>query len=182
LKICKKLDIIKYDIFEFNSKLLILNTILKLNIGVNFEGRNKLMKKRLYIGVFSMVILFISIFIYSSQIPKLNVSYNGKKIEALKCPFSWDTLFIHKRWDYPAPNEMAENLNETLIDSEAKIDCDFSNKPDNLRVTIWDENTESYISESNEIESPKQKGNYIYSVVGQWKQGQVLYVFKVKVD
>jgi hypothetical protein len=139
------------------------------------------MKKRLYLGLFVIIFFLISIGIYSLQIPRLNISYKGEKIQVLKCPFSWDTLLSSKRWDYPAPNELAQDLADTIVEPDAKLDYKFNRKPDNFHITVWDENTESYVSETDVLEVPKDKGTYVFSVIGKWKQGQVLYVFKVMV-
>ena len=140
------------------------------------------MSKKIYLAFSISLFLLASIIIYSSQIPNLDLSYKNTKIEALKCPFSWDTILRHKRWDYPPPEELAEKLNETVVNPEAKIDFNFSRKPESFQVSLWDEKTESYISDSKDIKAPKENGIYVFSVIGKWGTSQVLYVFKVRVE
>ena len=140
------------------------------------------MKKRLLIGVSIIVVLFIGVSIYNSQIPNLKITYKNSKVEVLKCPFSWDMLLSGKRWDYPTPPELAKRLNATTVEPQSGLDLAFSKKPDNFEVALWNEKSERYKSDNNGIVVPSEKGTYVFAVIGYWRQGQVLYIFKINVN
>lgn len=136
------------------------------------------MKKRLIIGFSIIIALFI---IYSLQIPNLKVSYQNTKVEVLKCPFSWDTLFSNKRADYPTPPNLEKQINATTVEPESVLDFSFSKEPTNFEVTLWNDKPKIYKSNNNGIVLPKEKGTYLFAVIGVWKNGQVLYIFKITV-
>ena len=136
------------------------------------------------LGIFILVALGGFCIYESRQIPDLKVVSISEQavVEVSKHPFSWSTL--HTMTDYaPAPT-IAENQNITLVDPESELDLTFSNKPDTFQVTIWDEKSEAGEEFSNNetgIKAPAENGTYVFSVIGKWEQGQVLYVFKITV-
>lgn len=100
----------------------------------------------------------------------------------MKCPFSWDTLLSRKRWDYPIPPELAKEIREVTVEPQSVLKLSFNKKPNKFEVSLWNENSEKYTSDNNGIIVPNDKGTYIFSAIGYWDKGQVLYVFKINVN
>src|SRR5665647_1097944 len=102
------------------------------------------MKKKIMISASIIIALFLVITAYDLQIPNLKVTYQNTKAEVLKCPFSWDTIFSHKRWDYPTPPELAKEVSAATVESQSTLDFSFSKKPESFEVSLWDEKSEKY--------------------------------------
>ena len=139
------------------------------------------MKKKLLIVPSITIPLFIIITAYSSQIPDLKITHQNIKVEVLKCPFSWDTLLSSKRTDYPAPPELAKEVSAITVEPQSILEFSFNKKPDSFEVSLWNEKSEKYQSNSNGIAVPNMKGTYVFDVIAHWNNGQVLYVFKINV-
>ena len=139
------------------------------------------MIKKIMITASIIIALFLIITAYRSQIPDLKVTQQNTKVEVLKCPFSWDTIFSHRRWDYPTPPELAKEVSAATVESQSTLDFSFSKKPERFEVSVWGEKSEEYQNTSNGIVVPDMKGTYVFTVIGHWKNGQVLYVFKIDV-
>jgi len=159
------------------SNSLLHNCIWFNNITNKSEGWYR-MKKLLLVTSFLIASL---IFVNSWQIPTLKITYQNTKVEILKCPFYWVTPLRKNRTDYPAPPELAKEVSATTVEPQSFLDFSFSKKPDSFEVSLWNEKSEKYQSNSNGIVVPNMKGTYVFDVIGHWNNGQVLYVFKINV-
>lgn len=140
------------------------------------------MKKNVVILIIVFAILIVAgiVTIYS-QVPEIKMTYNDEKVEVQKCPFGWDSFMRSFRADYPTPDILAKDLHATVVKPESNLDVKFSRKPNVVDVKLWDDQSYSYNYDYGKITVPKEKGIYIFEVWGFWKQGEVLYVFKVEV-
>lgn len=138
--------------------------------------------KKLVIISLAFIIIAAGIYIYDSKIPDATITYDGIKVEALKCPFGWDYFGSSFRADYPTPDILAKNINATLVKPQSLIDFRFSRRPQKVEVRLWNGQPESYSYDHGKIIMPKEKGIYVFEILGYWGKGQVMYVFKVEVQ
>lgn len=146
------------------------------------------MKKLLLIltAALIMIFLFIVILNFDSRIPDLKVTCQGTRADVLKCPFSWNTIFHHTMKDYPSAPDISEDIGTLAVESQSFIELSFSRKPDDIEVHVWNIRSDSedlikWECKGNRISAPKESGHYVIDVIGYWKRGQVLYVFKINV-
>ncbi|MHB1454629.1 MAG: hypothetical protein ACYCYM_11860 [Saccharofermentanales bacterium] len=131
------------------------------------------------------ILIFAGMKMYDShQIPELKITNNNSEVEVSKHPFSWSTLIDNRKRDYASASFIAGKQSAAIITPESTLIFDFNNEPDDFTVTVWgtDADGSEYEKSDNGIIVPKEKGIYVFSVIGKWKQGQVLYVFKISVE
>lgn len=138
--------------------------------------------KKLILILIVLIIVAAGVYIYESQIPDATVTYDGIKVEALKCPLGWDSFGRSFRASYPTPDILVKDINSTLVKPQSLIDFSFSRRPQKVEVRLWNVKPESYNYDHGRIIMPKEKGTYVFEILGQWKRGQVIYVFKVEVQ
>ncbi|HJF33954.1 MAG TPA: hypothetical protein K8V56_19490 [Sporosarcina psychrophila] len=65
-----------------------------------------------------------------------------------------------------------------------EIKIDFKKDSEIMEVEQWidKESTEKIKLNTNSISAPNEKGKYVYNVLADWKQGDVNYVFSIKVE
>jgi len=140
------------------------------------------MKKGLFIRIVIIIALFI---VYYEQIPSLNITYKNSKIEVLQCPFHWDSISRGSAYyDYAPAIMLATRINATTVEPQASLNFNFSKKTDDFYfdISVDKERSEGYKSMNNEIVVPTEKGTYVFDVIGKWRQGEVLYIFKIIVE
>lgn len=124
----------------------------------------------------------------SSELPTLKVFYGNDFIEAEIGTSSWtinnsDGTKTSIESDTAGPTELVTGVSTFKASPESTIKLEFSNKPDEVIVNIWEENEQQEQDSTNmEIVLPDLEGVLIYEVIATWEQGTVAYAFSVEVE
>ncbi|WP_426351186.1 hypothetical protein ACPWSR_08150 [Alloiococcus sp. CFN-8] len=122
------------------------------------------------------------------NIPTLKVTYNEENISVEKGGYQWTVKlgpFILKQViaDSASPDQIAEKMKGNEVPSHGELKLSFSRKPNKVTVVDWSTvKDNSYTFDDNTIIVPKEKGTYIYEIIGYWDEGQVSYTIKVIVN
>lgn len=85
-------------------------------------------------------------------------------------------------FDSPAPLELVKDKKPLAVkaSTELKIITDYT--PDELMVRLWkDTETINQNLRENKLIVPKEKGRYVYEILGKWSQGKARYAFLIEV-
>ena len=117
------------------------------------------------------------------DIPTLKVTYNQESISVEKGGFQWTTKTQSITTDAASPDQIAEKMEGNEVPSQGELKLSFSRKPNKVTVVDWSvEKDNSYTFDDNTIIVPKEKGTYIYEIIGYWDEGHVSYTIKVIVN
>lgn len=144
------------------------------------------MKKILYALISLNILLFVGCNRTTKiSIPDLKISTNGFEILVSKGGYEWtnnvglsskETIIA----DTASPDQIAKTMNGNKVKPQSELILDFSEKPNNVKVIPWGELKDTpYTFTDEKIIVPKEKGIYIYEVLGEWIQGYVSYTVKV---
>lgn len=120
--------------------------------------------------------------------PQLTVSFNKRKINALRGTYSWnadngDGTSTGFEKDSESPPKMVKSQNESLtVPAESSVTLKFNDNPIDYQVIIWqdDKQTVEFLKDGKII-MPKQKGLVVYEVYAEWKEGTAHYAFSILV-
>ena len=119
------------------------------------------------------------------DIPDLEVMYEGEAIEVMKGGYNWTTK--SGLWgeesvivDAASPQDIAKGMKGNRVPVGAKLDLVFSKKPISFKVVNWGEPGECELTAAPDtLTIPEEEGTYIIEVIGEWKEGQISYTFKI---
>ena len=120
-------------------------------------------------------------------VPDLKVSADSSEIFVERGSYQWtnNVGFYNKETvnaDSASPEQIADTMEGNKVKSQSELILNFSEKPSNVKVVAWGEFKDNkYTSTNEKIIVPKEKGTYIYEVLGEWTQGYVSYTIKVLV-
>jgi hypothetical protein len=120
--------------------------------------------------------------------PTLKVSYQDKSIQAVRGTYTWTTdnkdgtkKTINA--DTSGPTELVKNSTPLTVSPNSTITLNFSDKPEDITVNIWQENKPiKQIITDSKVTTPEFKDSVIYEVIATWDQGTVYYAFLVNVN
>lgn len=115
------------------------------------------------------------------------VEVNGSEYPIEKGNFRWtrkkglETESVTT--DHASPNQMAEHLKPIPVKPDQKVRVKIEDNPVR-KVYLWNETgKEREIKmDDNQITVPSEKGNYIYEVLAQWKNGEISFTFVAEVQ
>lgn len=119
------------------------------------------------------------------DIPDLEVMYEGEAIEVMKGGYNWTTksgLLGEESVvvDAASPQDIAKGMKGNRVPVGAKLDLVFSKEPLSFKVVNWGEPGECELTAAPDtLTIPEEEGTYIIEVIGEWKEGQVSYTFKI---
>lgn len=119
------------------------------------------------------------------SVPDLKVSTNGSEILVSRGGYKWtnNTNLFKKETvvaDSASPTQIANTMSGNKVNPQSELSLNFSQKPDSVKVIPFGELKDNKFTYTNEkIIVPKEKGTYIYEIVGNWSQGDVSYIVKV---
>lgn len=123
--------------------------------------------------------------ITAMDVPNLEITSDNQEILVEKGGYEWTKrVGLFKKESIVAcaasPEEIAKAMTGDKITSQAKLNLDFTDKPDKVTVIPWGElKDEEYTSTEETITIPKKEGIYIFEVIGEWSQGKVSYIIKL---
>ena len=130
----------------------------------------------------TMTILIVYVFItYTAQVPDITVMHKYEKLDIVKCPLVWKSVTHAVFASYPSTDILAKSLIPIIVKPKSVLDLKFSRKPSEITVVQWNGTSKIYHNDFDKVIVPKEKGIYIFEVWGHWKQGEVFYIFKLKV-
>lgn len=114
------------------------------------------------------------------NIPELGIVFDTENITVEKGGYSWNYDGKSVIVDAASPNQIAENMTGNKIEPNAELTFKFSEAPNKLTVVDWSEIKNNLFDFNNDkIIAPKEKGTYIYEIIGEWEEGQVSFTIKL---
>ena len=118
-------------------------------------------------------------------VPDLKVSAKGSEILVSRGGYKWtnNANLLKKETvvaDSASPTQIANTMSGNKVNPQSELVLNFSQKPNSVKVVPFGELKDNKFTYTNEkITVPKEKGTYIYEIVGNWSQGHVSYTVKV---
>ena len=119
---------------------------------------------------------------YNTRVPDLKITMYDKQQIIIKAINSWDTFLKHGVKDDKTPLELAESLDNITVKPNTILNLKFGRETENIELSLWSEKLTKLLPSVNSIAVPSENGIYVYRVVGQWKQGTAVYIFKIDVE
>lgn len=100
-------------------------------------------------------------------------------------PFTWSTWWKKMNSSITAgPPELVKTWSATVVPASSVLTITFSPPPQKgtLSVRLWgDGEPKEQTLSGNQLTVPQSAGVYVYDVSAAWRQGTVIYAFKVEV-
>ena len=144
------------------------------------------MKRIVYVLISLIILLFVGCNRNKEiPVPDLKVSVDNSEVLVERGSYQWtnNVGFYNKETvnaDSASPEQIAYTMEGNQVKPQLELILNFSEKPNNVKVIAWGEFKDNKYNYTNEkIIVPKEKGTYIYEVLGEWTQGYVSYTIKV---
>ena len=145
--------------------------------------------KKIFTTIVIIGLIVIGVFIFGpfrSKPPVPTITVGDTEILTTQGSYCWGGLISARCVDksYTGVLDMANEHKATVVSPNEEIKIDFKKDPETMEVEKWidKENTEKIKLNANSISAPNEKGKYVYNVLADWKQGDVNYVFSIKVE
>lgn len=132
------------------------------------------------------ILLTLSLVAYENGrkgIPKLNVTYNGNKLNVGKGSYRWksngkESIFTVKSY----ASVISKFLPGARITPNSNLELMFDYEPETITITGGYTEDNAPVIKNNIINIPKKSGTQIYFLDCKWKEGTVTYVVVVEIQ
>ncbi|SDJ12850.1 hypothetical protein [Salimicrobium halophilum] len=117
--------------------------------------------------------------------PELTVHIGKQELSPTLGSYDWrvdqgDGTGTQVQADSMPPPELVKNNKPLKTSRDVNIELEFENQPESYKVKIW--NVENEVINTSENINLSGKGEIIYEIFADWKQGTASYAFKLYIE
>lgn len=140
---------------------------------------------------FGLALLFVSLLMLllvagcGDRPPMLTIKAGKQEVHVERGGYSWRFLAGHVIADSPGPSDMVKiDEDAAVLPPGTELKLSFGSNPKKMVLSQWEGRDEISQVElkSKTFKLPAEKGTYLYSIHAEWRKGNALYAFAVKVQ
>ncbi|GMK37086.1 hypothetical protein PCCS19_01390 [Paenibacillus sp. CCS19] len=112
--------------------------------------------------------------------PNPKITVDGKNVPFLLGSYQWKGAIT----DAPQPSDLAEHVKPFNASPSSLLKVEFDYKPNELKLSaLATDGNQNYSEPIDGFEAmlPAEKGRFIYTLWGVWKEGHGVYVFVIDI-
>jgi hypothetical protein len=147
-----------------------------------------MLKNKKKLITIAVLIIFTGLFYitYSSMrkdVPKLDVTYYGSKVEIGQGSYKWKTNFKNKIYTVDSyAKVISKLLPGTSVSPNSKLDLKFDYEPKSIKIIGGYSEYNAPAIKNNIINIPEKSGTQIYFIDCEWQEGTETFIVVVNIQ
>lgn len=147
-----------------------------------------MLKNKKKLITIAVLIIFTGLFYITylsmrKDVPKLDVTYNGAKVEVGQGSYKWKTNFKNKIYTVDSyAKVMSKLLPGTSVSPNSKLELKFDYQPHSIKLRGGYKEDNAPAIKDNIINIPEKSGTQIYFIDCEWQEGTETFIVPVNIQ
>lgn len=147
-----------------------------------------MLKNKKKLITIAVLIIFSGLFYITylsmrKDVPKLDVIYNGVKVEVGQGSYKWKTNFKNKIYTVDSYAKIISKLLPGInVSPNSKLDLKFDYEPKSMKIIGGYKGDNAPVVKDNIINLPEKSGTQIYFIDCEWQEGTETFIVVVNIQ